>query len=164
MCATARGASVRGAGRGFIFQVARNNAKSAIDDLEYRLNQLKEEKLSVSTEAPAGPGLAGGAAGPVPEALGGQEGAEGRAERGAAKGARGSGRASTSWSAPLPRSVNWGRRRVAEWEQFQTDLLYDRPGRQRLQNRSPERAGARRHGEQGAEGQAEGARGPTRQA
>lgn len=32
------------------FQVARNNAKSAIDDLEYRLNQLKDERLSVSTE------------------------------------------------------------------------------------------------------------------
>lgn len=32
------------------FQVARNNAKSAIDDLEYRLNQLKDERLSVATE------------------------------------------------------------------------------------------------------------------
>lgn len=46
----ARAASVQGAGRAFIFQVARNNAKSAIDDLEYRLNQLKDERLSVSTE------------------------------------------------------------------------------------------------------------------
>lgn len=33
-----------------ILQVARNNAKSAIDDLEYRLSQLKDERLSVSTE------------------------------------------------------------------------------------------------------------------
>ncbi|XP_076639477.1 uncharacterized protein LOC143351615 isoform X1 [Colletes latitarsis] len=32
------------------YKVARNNAKSAIDDLEYRLNQLKDERLSVSTE------------------------------------------------------------------------------------------------------------------
>ncbi|XP_076652306.1 uncharacterized protein LOC143358769 isoform X2 [Halictus rubicundus] len=31
-------------------KVARNNAKSAIDDLEYRLDQLKDERLSVSTE------------------------------------------------------------------------------------------------------------------
>lgn len=34
----------------FYLQVARNNAKSAIDDLEYRLAQLKDERLSVSTE------------------------------------------------------------------------------------------------------------------
>ncbi|XP_036147555.1 cytospin-A isoform X2 [Monomorium pharaonis] len=32
------------------YKVARNNAKSAIDDLEYRLNQLKNERLAVSTE------------------------------------------------------------------------------------------------------------------
>ncbi|XP_072758755.1 cytospin-A isoform X9 [Anoplolepis gracilipes] len=32
------------------YKVARNNAKSAIDDLEYRLNQMKDEWLSVSTE------------------------------------------------------------------------------------------------------------------
>lgn len=32
------------------YKVARNNAKSAIDDLEYRLDQLKDERLSVSTE------------------------------------------------------------------------------------------------------------------
>ncbi|XP_020277506.1 cytospin-A-like isoform X1 [Pseudomyrmex gracilis] len=32
------------------YKVAQNNAKSAIDDLEYRLNQLKDERLSVSTE------------------------------------------------------------------------------------------------------------------
>lgn len=32
------------------FQVARNNAKSAVDDLEYRLNQLRNERLSVGTE------------------------------------------------------------------------------------------------------------------
>ncbi|XP_071874082.1 uncharacterized protein isoform X4 [Bombus fervidus] len=32
------------------YKVARNNAKSAIDDLEYRLNQLKDERLSVSAE------------------------------------------------------------------------------------------------------------------
>ncbi|XP_017791275.1 PREDICTED: cytospin-A isoform X2 [Habropoda laboriosa] len=32
------------------YKVARNNAKSAIDDLEYRLNQLKDERLSMSTE------------------------------------------------------------------------------------------------------------------
>ncbi|XP_015116979.1 cytospin-A isoform X4 [Diachasma alloeum] len=31
-------------------KVTRNNAKSAIDDLEYRLSQLKEERLSVNTE------------------------------------------------------------------------------------------------------------------
>lgn len=30
--------------------MARNNAKSAVDDLEYRLKQLKDERLSVSTE------------------------------------------------------------------------------------------------------------------
>ena len=32
------------------FQVARNNAKSAIEDLEYRLSQLKEERMTVNTE------------------------------------------------------------------------------------------------------------------
>ncbi|XP_024943276.1 cytospin-A isoform X2 [Cephus cinctus] len=32
------------------YKVARNNAKSAIDDLEYRLNQLKEERISVNSE------------------------------------------------------------------------------------------------------------------
>ena len=32
------------------YKVARNNAKSAIDDLEYRLNQMKDERLSVGTE------------------------------------------------------------------------------------------------------------------
>ncbi|XP_043289657.1 cytospin-A isoform X2 [Venturia canescens] len=32
------------------YKVARNNAKSAIDDLEYRFNQMKDERLSVSTE------------------------------------------------------------------------------------------------------------------
>lgn len=31
-------------------QVARNNAKSAIEDLEYRLSQLKEERVSVNAE------------------------------------------------------------------------------------------------------------------
>ncbi|XP_008215166.1 cytospin-A isoform X11 [Nasonia vitripennis] len=32
------------------FKVARNNAKSAIEDLEYRLGQLKEERVSVNAE------------------------------------------------------------------------------------------------------------------
>ncbi|XP_012214974.1 cytospin-A-like isoform X2 [Linepithema humile] len=32
------------------YKVARNNAKSAIDDLEYRLIQMKDERLSVNTE------------------------------------------------------------------------------------------------------------------
>lgn len=32
------------------FQVARNNAKSAIDDLEYRLKQVKDERLALNTE------------------------------------------------------------------------------------------------------------------
>ncbi|XP_066584008.1 cytospin-A isoform X2 [Prorops nasuta] len=32
------------------YKVSRNNAKSIIDDLEYRLNQLKDERLSVTTE------------------------------------------------------------------------------------------------------------------
>ncbi|XP_012288465.1 cytospin-A isoform X2 [Orussus abietinus] len=32
------------------FKVARNNAKSAIDDLEYRLNQLKDERISLNAE------------------------------------------------------------------------------------------------------------------
>ncbi|XP_011301311.1 cytospin-A isoform X2 [Fopius arisanus] len=32
------------------YKVTRNNAKSAIDDLEYRLSQLKDERLSVNTE------------------------------------------------------------------------------------------------------------------
>lgn len=33
-----------------VFQVTRNNAKSAIDDLEYRLKQMKDERVSVTTE------------------------------------------------------------------------------------------------------------------
>ncbi|XP_057341602.1 cytospin-A isoform X1 [Microplitis mediator] len=32
------------------FKVTRNNAKSSIDDLEYRLSQLKDERISVNTE------------------------------------------------------------------------------------------------------------------
>ncbi|KAJ8687578.1 hypothetical protein QAD02_023372 [Eretmocerus hayati] len=32
------------------FKVARNNAKTAIEDLEYRLSQLKEERISVNAE------------------------------------------------------------------------------------------------------------------
>ncbi|XP_014208116.1 cytospin-A isoform X2 [Copidosoma floridanum] len=32
------------------FKVARNNAKSAIEDLEYRLSQIKEERVSVNAE------------------------------------------------------------------------------------------------------------------
>ncbi|XP_034939563.1 cytospin-A-like isoform X2 [Chelonus insularis] len=32
------------------YKVTRNNAKSAIDDLEYRLSQLKDEKISVNAE------------------------------------------------------------------------------------------------------------------
>lgn len=34
----------------FYFQVARNNSKSVVEDLEYRLNQVKEERSSVNTE------------------------------------------------------------------------------------------------------------------
>ena len=33
------------------FKVARNNAKSAIEDLEYRLTQIREERLTVVAEA-----------------------------------------------------------------------------------------------------------------
>ncbi|CAL7942407.1 unnamed protein product [Xylocopa violacea] len=104
------------------YKVARNNAKSAIDDLEYRLNQLKDERLSVSTELQL-----------VRDSLAElqaqcQRHLEDKRElKAALNEAQRREREAQSRQYELERALSEERKlrqeEVAEWEQFQTDLL-----------------------------------------
>ncbi|XP_017883380.1 cytospin-A isoform X2 [Ceratina calcarata] len=104
------------------YKVARNNAKSAIDDLEYRLDQLKDERLSVSTELQL-----------VRDSLAElqaqcQRHLEDKRElKAALNEAQRREREAQSRQYELERSLAEERKlrqeEVAEWEQFQTDLL-----------------------------------------
>nr|XP_034185052.1 cytospin-A-like isoform X2 [Osmia lignaria] len=104
------------------YKVARNNAKSAIDDLEYRLNQLKDERLSVSTELQL-----------VRDSLAElqaqcQRHLEDKRElKAALNEAQRKEREAQTHQYELERALDDERKlrqeEIAEWEQFQTDLL-----------------------------------------